>query len=128
MLKRMNPAAAPKPFSKYSQAVEVPAGARWLYISGQVGATAEGTIQKGFDAQAEQCWKNIIAILAANGMTTHDLVKCDVFVTGTEYVAASRRARDTAMQGAEPASTYLVVAGLAHPDFVVEIEAVAAKA
>jgi len=128
MLKRMNPAGAPKPFSKYSQAVAVPAQARWLHVSGQVGATPDGTILKGFDAQAAQCWKNIIAILAADGMGVEDLVKVDIFVTSAEFVGASRRIRDEALKGAEPASTFLVVAALAHPDLVVEIEAVAAKA
>lgn len=127
MLKRINPPTAPKPFSNYSQGVSVPANARWLFISGQVGATADGTILKGFEAQAVQCWKNIIAILAADGMGVEDLVKVDILVTGTEYVSMSRRIRDEALNGAAPASTYMVVAALAHPDLVVEIEAIAAK-
>ena len=42
MHKRLNPSAVVKPFSRYSQAVEVPANARWLHISGQVGATPDG--------------------------------------------------------------------------------------
>ena len=128
MLKLMNPPTVVKPFSRYSQAVEAPANARWLHISGQVGATPDGTILKGFEAQAAQCWQNIIAILAAAGMGVEDLVKVTIFVTGAEHVAASRAIRDAALKGAQPASTLLVVAALAHPDLVVEIEAVAAKA
>ncbi|HZF33243.1 MAG TPA: RidA family protein [Candidatus Angelobacter sp.] len=128
MHKHLNPPTVVKPFSRYSQAVEAPANARWLNISGQVGATPDGTILKGFEAQAKQCWVNIIAILAASGMGVEDLVKVNIFVTGTEYVGASRAIRDAALKGAEPASTYLVIAALAHPDLVVEIEAIAAKA
>ena len=128
MLKLMNPPTVVKPFSRYSQAVEAPANARWLHISGQVGATPDGTILKGFEAQAAQCWQNIIAILAAAGMGVEDLVKVNIFVTGAQYVTASRTIRDAALKGAQPASTFLVVAALAHPDLVVEIEAVAAKA
>jgi len=128
MLKLMNPPTVVKPFSRYSQAVEAPANARWLHISGQVGATPDGTILKGFEAQAAQCWQNIIAILAAGGMGVEDLVKVNIFVTGAQYVTASRTIRDAALKGAQPASTFLVVAALAHPDLVVEIEAVAAKA
>jgi 2-iminobutanoate/2-iminopropanoate deaminase len=128
MHKRLNPSAVVKPFSRYSQAVEVPANARWLHISGQVGATPDGTILKGFEAQAKQCWANIIAILAAAGMGVEDLVKANIFVTSADVVAASRKVRDEALKGAEPASTFLVVAALAHPDLVVEIEAIAAKA
>ncbi|HTO84455.1 MAG TPA: RidA family protein [Methylomirabilota bacterium] len=128
MLKLMNPPTVVKPFSRYSQAVEAPANARWLHISGQVGATPDGTILKGFEAQAAQCWQNIIAILAAAGMGVEDLVKVNIFVTGAQYVTASRTIRDAALKGAQPASTFLVVAALAHADLVVEIEAVAAKA
>jgi 2-iminobutanoate/2-iminopropanoate deaminase len=127
MFKRLNPPTVVKPFSRYSQAVEVPANARWLHISGQVGATPDGTILKGFEAQAKQCWANIIAILAAAGMGVEDLVKANIFVTSADVVAASRKLRDEALKGAEPASTFLVVAALAHPDLVVEIEAVAAR-
>jgi enamine deaminase RidA (YjgF/YER057c/UK114 family) len=127
MLKLMNPPTVVKPFSRYSQAVEAPANVRWLHISGQVGATPDGTILKGFEAQAAQCWRNIIDILAAAGMGVEDLVKVNIFVTGAQHVAASRTIRDAALEGAQPASTFLVVAALAHPDLVVEIEAVAAK-
>jgi 2-iminobutanoate/2-iminopropanoate deaminase len=128
MLKHLNPSTVVKPFSRYSQAVSAPANSRWLYISGQVGATADGTILKGFEAQARQCWVNILAILAADGMSAADLVKATIFVTSADTVAASRKIRDEALKEAQPASTFLVIAALAHPDLLVEIEAVAAKA
>lgn len=127
MLKHLNPPTVVKPFSRYSQAVEAAPNARWLHISGQVGATPEGTILKGFEAQARQCWANILAILSAAGMGVEDLVKVNIFVTSADVVAASRAIRDEALKGAQPASTFLVIAALAHPDLVVEIEAVAAK-
>src|SRR5215470_15188663 len=100
MLKFMNPPTVVKPFSRYSQAVEAPANARWLHISGQVGVTPDGTILKGFDAQATQCWQNIIAILGAADMGVEDLVKVNIFVTGAEHVGASRAIRDAALKGA----------------------------
>jgi enamine deaminase RidA (YjgF/YER057c/UK114 family) len=55
-------------------------------------------------------------------------VKVNIFVTSAEHVGASRAIRDAALREAQPASTFLVVAALAHPDLVVEIDAVAAKA
>jgi enamine deaminase RidA (YjgF/YER057c/UK114 family) len=128
MLKYLSPPTAAKPFSRYSQAVAASAGCRWLYISGQVGATPDGIILKGFEAQARQCWVNIAAILAADGMSVADLVKINTFVTSGEHVVASRQVRDEALKEAQPASTFVVVAALAHPDLLVEIEAVAAKA
>jgi enamine deaminase RidA (YjgF/YER057c/UK114 family) len=128
MLKYLNPSTVVKPFSRYSQAVAAPADWRWLHISGQVGATPDGSILAGFEAQAKQCWSNILAILAADGMGVADVVKINIFVTRADCVAASRKIRDEALGEAQPASTFLVVAALAHPDLLIEIEAVAAKA
>ena len=42
MLQRLNPASAPAPFSRYSQAVIAPQGYRWLHVSGQVGCDKNG--------------------------------------------------------------------------------------
>lgn len=126
MHKRLNPPTAPKPFSKYSQGVEVEPGKRWLHISGQVGVSPDGTLAATVEGQHEQCWKNVLALLTAAGMGPHDLVKITIFVTTPDQTAISRQVRDRHLAGAEPASTLLVVAGLATPDLKVEIEAVAA--
>ena len=61
-------------------------------------------------------------------MGVENLVKVNIFVTSSDVVGASRAIRDAALKGAQPASTFLVIAALAHPDLVVEIEAIAAKA
>jgi enamine deaminase RidA (YjgF/YER057c/UK114 family) len=127
-IKFLNPDTVVKPFSRYSQAADAPSGFRWLHISGQVGATPDGKILEGFPAQAEQTWKNVLAILAAAGMGVMDLVKVNLFLTRTEDIADSRRIRDEVLQGAAPASTMLIISALAHPSLLVEIEAVAAKA
>jgi len=128
MLKLSNPPTVCAPFSRYSQAVEAPAGLRWLHVSGQVGVRPDGTLAgTGFAAQAEQAWNNLLAVLAAAGMGPADLVKVNVFLTRPGDVAESRRIRDAALGGAEPASTLAVVAGLARPDWLFEVEAVAAR-
>ena len=44
MLKTYDPQTVAPPFSRYSHGVEAPTGARWLYISGQVGVTPEGKV------------------------------------------------------------------------------------
>ncbi len=128
MLEFMNPPTAPKPAGRYSQAVSVPANCRWLYISGQIGMTPDGTMLTGFEAQARQTWANLLAVLEAAGMGVQDLVKVTVFVTGPDVIAQHRAIRNAVLKDAQPASTYLVVGALAHPDMLVEIEAVAAKA
>src|SRR5689334_18583108 len=72
---RHTPNTVAEPFGPYSHAVEVPEGSRLLYISGEVGVLPDGTVPQGIEAQAEACWRNIIAILADAGMGVGDLVK-----------------------------------------------------
>jgi len=119
---------APPPFSAYSQAVSVPAGARTLHVSGQVGVTPDGTLLEGEEAQHEQTWRNILAILAADGMGPADIVHAQGFITGPSGVPLFRTVRDRMLGGARPASTLLIVAGLADPKWLVEISVIAARA
>lgn len=128
MLKTFNPSGMVQPASRYSQGVEVSGTVRWLHIAGQIGVAADGTVAKGLEAQFRQAFENIGTVLAAAGMTKANLVKLTVFVTvpDLETVGIYRKARDQWMEGHAPAATYLVVAGLAHRDYLVEIEAIAA--
>jgi enamine deaminase RidA (YjgF/YER057c/UK114 family) len=59
-------------------------------------------------------------------MGTHNLVKVTTFLINRADLATARAIRERMLQGAEPASTLLFVAGLAGPDWLVEIEAIAA--
>jgi enamine deaminase RidA (YjgF/YER057c/UK114 family) len=128
MLKPINPPTITPPYSRYSQAIEVPAGARWLHISGQVGVRPDGALEEGFSAQCERAWDNVLAILAAAGMGPADVVKANVYLTRGSDLLESRRIRDAKLAGATPASTLAVVAALANPAWLFEVEAVAAKA
>jgi enamine deaminase RidA (YjgF/YER057c/UK114 family) len=122
-LQVLNPPSLPKPASRYAQVVAVEGAKRWLHVSGQVGVDAAGKLAADQHAQA---FANVVAALQAAGLGLEHLVKLTVYVTRAEEVAAYRRARDAALQGREVASTLVIVAGLVHPDFVVEIEAIAA--
>ena len=105
----------------------MPASARWLHISGQVGVKPDGRLAEGAEAQMEQAWRNLFAILEAAGMTRQDLVKVTAFLTvDAADVGLSRRVRDRMLESAAPASTLIFVAGLASPKWLVEIEATAA--
>ena len=114
------------PFSAYSHGVEVPPGARWLHVSGQVGVAPDGALAEDSVGQMEQTWANVLAVLKDAGMGPHDLVKVTGYVTQAEDVSLFRQVRDSLLEGAQPASTLVVVSGLAQPDWLVEIEAVAA--
>jgi enamine deaminase RidA (YjgF/YER057c/UK114 family) len=126
MLKRANPPGAPTPASRYVQTVEVPAGLRTVHVSGQVGIDGEGRTVEGFEAQAEQALRNVIACLAHHGMGARDIVKLNVFLTRASDVAAWRAVRDRLLPDEPVASTLLVVAALAGPAWLVEVEAIAA--
>lgn len=117
---------APKPFSAYSQAVQIPPEARILHISGQVGVTPEGELAGGEEAQHRQTWRNIFAILEAGGMDRRDIIDVHAYVTRSSGIATYRKIRDEMLEGVRPASTLLCVAGLADPAWLVEIAVVAA--
>lgn len=128
MIQRLNPASVSAPFSRYSHAVSVPQGYRWLYVSGQVGADRDRKIPKEFEAQAELAWSNLIACIKASGFEVQDLVKVTLLLTRASDIAASRLVRDRMLGPVEPASTLMIVAGLAAPDLLIEVEGVAARA
>ena len=113
---------------KYSLGAEVPQGARLFYVSGQVGVDSRGKLQVGIDKQLEQVWKNIAQVLKSAGMGYRDIVKVNVFLTDSRFIAPFRTVRDRFFpEPPYPASTLLIVAGLADPGMLVEIEVVAAK-
>jgi enamine deaminase RidA (YjgF/YER057c/UK114 family) len=126
-MKKLNPPDVAAPLSRYSHAMAVPENYRWLHVSGQVGMRPDGTMARGAEAQLEQTWRNLLAILRADGMGPADLVKVTTLLTPGVEVGLSRRIRERSLEGAEPASTLIVVAGLANPDILVEIEVVAAR-
>ncbi|MBT3789857.1 MAG: RidA family protein [Alphaproteobacteria bacterium] len=128
MNKASNPKTVATPLGAYSHTVAVPASASWLVISGQVGLDVKGKLQPGIRKQAEQVFRNILACLKDGGMAKKDLVKFTVFLTDSRHIADYRAARKKVIGDATvPASTLLIVNGLASPDILIEIEATAAK-
>jgi 2-iminobutanoate/2-iminopropanoate deaminase len=125
----VNPDTVRAPGGAYSHTVKIPANAEWLMIAGQVGVNVKGEIQSGIHKQAEQVFRNINACLRAHKMNKKDLVKLTVFLTDSRYIDDYRAARKKVIgEDFLPASTLLIVDGLASPDLLIEIEATAAKA
>jgi enamine deaminase RidA (YjgF/YER057c/UK114 family) len=123
----LNPPTVAPPSSRYSHGIVHDLHGSRLVISGQVGLRQDGTLADGLEAQLEQCWDNLIAVLRSAGMDVTNLVKVTIFVTVADAIAISRRVRERKLVGHAPASTFLQVAGLARPDFLAEIEAEAVK-
>lgn len=128
MNKTLNPKSVHAPVGVYSHTVGVAPSARWVAIAGQVGMNRRGVLARGIRRQAEQAFRNVLACLRENGMRKQDLVKLTVFLTDARFIAEYRAARARVLGDAvRPASTLLIVAGLASPDMLVEVEAWAAR-
>lgn len=116
------------PGGPYSHSVEVPPGVRWLWVAGQTGMRPDGTVPDGIEAQAEVAWTNLINVLDGSDYRLEDVVKIQTFLTRREDRDGYNKVRTRFIGKHRPASTFLIVAGLADPRFLVEIEAMAAKA
>jgi enamine deaminase RidA (YjgF/YER057c/UK114 family) len=121
-VKFSNPAGVHAP-GAYSHAALVPGMARRLVVSGQVGIAPDGTVVEGGPEQIRQALANLGNILAAHGMSQANLVKMTVFLTEPALVDVWRAMRSAWIGGHAPASTLLIVAGLADPRLLVEVEA-----
>ncbi|MGQ0579256.1 MAG: RidA family protein [Betaproteobacteria bacterium] len=111
----------------YSDGAEVPANSKLAFVSGTPGMLPDGSYPRGITAQAEQAWKNVLAILAEAGMGVKDLVKVTHYLVRPEDIKDYVVVRARYLGDARPASMLLVVPGLVMPEILVEIEAYAAK-
>ena len=127
MPKFLNPPTLSTPAARFSQAVLTGPAAQRLFISGQVGARVDGTLLEGLGPQTEQVFDNLCAALAAGGMEITDIVKLTIFCTVPGGASVVREIRNRRLASHAPASTYVQVAGLANPGYLVEIEAEALR-
>jgi 2-iminobutanoate/2-iminopropanoate deaminase len=127
MPRYFNPSNVPKPTSRYSQGIAHSTIYKRLVISGQIGVTAEGHLVKGLEAQMEQAFDNLLHILEAAQLDKSHLVKITVYVTVPGSVALYRRVRENKLGSMAPCATYLEIAGLATPEYLVEIEGEAVR-
>ena len=127
-LRPHNPSDVFPPYANYAHAVEVAAGSRLLFISGLNGFQRDGkTIPADFESQAELIWSHLEAILRDAGMTIADLVSLRFYLADPALdpmnVATLKR-----RLGDHHAARTVVCSGLLEPEWLVEIEAVAAAA
>jgi 2-iminobutanoate/2-iminopropanoate deaminase len=126
-MRRLTPQSLHPPFARYVHGVEIPAGARLIFCSGQLGVEKSGAVPSDIESQARLCFEAISAILAEGGMGLADLVRLNAYVTGREYMAGYMKVRDEFVMDPPPASTLMIVQGFARPEFKVEVEAVAGR-
>ena len=121
-----NPTAVHEPAGAYSHSVTVPGGSRVVYLAGQIGLDPTGNAPDDFVGQAEQAYRNVAAILEHHGLGWGDVVKMTHSLTDPADLPAYGEVRSRWLGDARPASTLLIVSGLARPDLKVEVEVVAA--
>jgi enamine deaminase RidA (YjgF/YER057c/UK114 family) len=112
----------------YSDAIETAPNLRWLYTAGTPGLSQDGKLPPDIAGQAELAWTHIIAMLEQAGMNVHDLVKVTHYLLHAEDIPEYVKVRSRFLGDARPASMLLIVPGLVRPEFLLEVEAVAAKA
>ena len=121
----LNPEAlSPPPGGIYSHVVKA---GQVVYLSGQLSRNAAGEIVGAGDAAAQyrQVRSNLKAALGSVGATLADLVKTTTYVVGEENLAAVRAVRQENLVEPPPTSTMVVVAALASPGYLVEVDAIA---
>ena len=129
-IRRINPPELGDP-PGYSQIVDVSA-IRLVFIAGQTALDRDGKIvgKNDFATQAEQVFENLGIALQASGCSAANLVKLTVFLTDMDNLGRYREARNrffaSVTPPAAPAVTLVEVSKLYGPDFLIEIEAIAA--
>lgn len=121
-MKIIDTAAAPKAIGPYAQAVLIDG---WLFSSGQIPLTADGQLAgPDIEAQTDQVFDNLEAVLAAAGASLAQVVKATVFVKDLEDFARLNSVYARRFGTHTPARSTVEVARLPR-DVKVEIEVVA---
>src|SRR5262249_61956620 len=100
-----------------------------IFLAGQVAQDVEGNVvgRGDIEAQAVQIFENLKAVLASAGATLDDVVKMTTYTTNVAYRPKIAEVRSRYFKAYFPPNTFVVVASLATPEYLLEIEAVAAQ-
>jgi enamine deaminase RidA (YjgF/YER057c/UK114 family) len=123
-IERLSPAEL-RPSDLYSHVVRT---GSLVFIAGQVSQDADGHVVGAgdFQTQAAQVFDNLSLALACVGASLRQLVKITIYITDPRFRDSLREINRRYLPSDQPTSTLLVVAGLARPEYLIEIDAVAA--
>ncbi len=125
MNKIIAPAEVAKPAGPYSHGIASSGPGTWLHVAGQIGVDKDGKTAEGFEAQAQQAWTNLVAVLQESGMDVSDLVKVTTYLVDPAHMPLLGPIRGGFLGVARPASTLIVAKALASPAWLFEVEAIA---
>jgi len=125
---RTNPKTISKPFSNYAHVVTVEGAKKLVFCAGQVAADIDGKVLSpdSFEAQAKMVMKNLKNALAAGGAKLSDVTKVTIYICNPHDVPKARGILFDYFGKHPPGSTLCILRGLANPNFLLEIEAIAA--
>jgi len=126
-MKHHNPDTIHAPVGAYAHQVDVPAGARWLVMAGQIGKRQDGSVPEDQVEQLEVALENVRRNLEAGGMGVEDVVKITWYLVGEADAARRREVIARWLGEHRAASTLIFVAALATPEYKVEVDAWAAR-
>ena len=111
----------------YSQGIKVTQAQTILFLSGQVAYTPEGGVacRGDFKGQARGAYDAIKALVESRGGTMANVIKITTYVTDMHYRVDLAPLREEYFGKKGPASTLIEISALAHPDWMIEIEAIA---
>lgn len=124
--KIIQPKELSDPRPRYSQGI-LATGGTLLFVAGQTASDKNGSVVgKGdIEAQTHQVFKNLSAVLKEAGGSLENLVMTTTYITDREYREGYNRVRTQYYKKDPPTSTLVIVKGLAHPDYLIEIAGVA---
>jgi len=99
-----------------------------VFVRGQVGQDLDTAVNVGIGdaaAQAEQAMKNIEKLLGEAGAKLEHICKITIYLTDPRFREAVYRTIGSRLKGVYPVSTGIVVAGLARPEWLVEVDVIA---
>jgi reactive intermediate/imine deaminase len=116
-----------EPMGHFSQAIEIDAKGKLVFISGMTARRADGTIAGvgDIEAQTRQVCENIKAAVEAAGGTMDDVCRVDVYVRNIEHFESIHKVRREYFKSPPPASTMVEVTKMVSPDYLIEINAIA---
>jgi enamine deaminase RidA (YjgF/YER057c/UK114 family) len=125
---RSNPSSISKPFSNYSHVVTAEGAQKLVFCAGQVAADVDGKVlpPDDFAAQTKMVMKNLENALAGGGAKLSDVVKVTIYICNPHDVPKARGILFDYFGDNPPGSTLCILRGLANPNFLLEIEAIAA--
>ena len=124
--KTIQPKTLNDPRPRYSQGI-LNEGGKLLFVAGQTASDQAGNVVGKDDirAQTKQVFANLKAVLEEAGGTLDDLVMTTTYITDREYREGYNEVRRGLYKKDPPTSTLVIVKGLAHPDYLIEIAGVA---